>query len=58
MRRRQLFQPNQPQDRGLCDPENLTGFTDEHFAASLPFSLTVDRNLMTVANGESLRSAR
>src|SRR5208283_2939717 len=50
LRRRQLFQPNQPQDRGLCDPENLTGFADEHFAASLPFSLTVDRNLMMVAH--------
>jgi hypothetical protein len=51
LRRRQLFQPNQPQDRGLCDPENLTGFADEHFAASLPFSLTVDLNLMIVAHG-------
>jgi len=50
LRRRQLFRPNQPQDRGLCDPENLTRFTHEHFAASLPFSLTVDRNPVMVAH--------
>ena len=49
LRRRQLFQSNQPQDSGRRDAENDGGFTDRHLAARLPFSRTVDRNRMVAA---------
>src|SRR5260370_42327853 len=49
--RRHLFQPNKTQDGGRCDAENIGRFTDRYFVAGLPFSLTVDRNRMVVAQG-------
>ena len=55
LRRRQLFQPNQPQDSGGCDAENIARFTNGHFAAGLPFSFTVDRNRMAVAQRADTR---
>src|SRR6266478_370751 len=36
---------------GRCDAENIGRFTDRYFVAGLPFSLTVDRNRMVVAQG-------
>src|SRR5665213_1324639 len=57
MRRWQLFQPNQPQYSGWRDAEGGGAFTDRHLAAGLPLSLTVDRNLMVVAQrADTLRS--
>ena len=57
LRRRQLFQPNQPQNSGRCDAECGGAFTDGHLAAGLPLSLTVDRNRMVVAQrADTLRS--
>src|ERR1035441_9023619 len=49
LRRRQLFQPNQPENSGRCDAECGGTFTDGHLVAGLPLSLTVDRNRMVVA---------
>ena len=49
LRRRQLFQLNQPQNSSRCDAECGGAFTDGHLAAGLPLSLTVDRNRMVVA---------
>ena len=49
LRCRQLFQPNQPQDTGRRDAEGGRTFTDRHFAAGLPLSLTIDGNLVVVA---------
>src|SRR5664279_3138746 len=49
LRRRQLFQPNQSQNSGRCDAECGGTFTDGHFVAGLPLSLTVDRNRVVVA---------
>jgi len=46
-----LFQPNQPQDSGRCDAENIAHFADRHFVAGLPLSFTVDRNRMMAAQG-------
>src|ERR1017187_8369565 len=43
LRRRQLFQPNQPQNSGRCDAECGGTFTDGHLVAGLPLSLTVDQ---------------
>jgi hypothetical protein len=57
LRRRQLFQPNQPQDSGRHDAEGCGAFTDGHLVACLSLSLTVDRNRMVVAKGaDPLRS--
>src|SRR5260370_40528591 len=57
LRRRQLFQPNQPQNSSRCDAECGGAFTDGHLAAGLPLSLTVDRNRMVIAQGaDTLRS--
>ena len=57
LRRRQLFQPNQPQNSGRCDAECGGAFTDGHLVAGLPLSLTVDRNRMVVAQrADTLRS--
>src|SRR5664279_5739119 len=49
LRRRQLFQPNQPQNSGRGDAECGGTFTDGHLVAGLPLSLTIDRNRMVVA---------
>jgi hypothetical protein len=49
LRRRQLFQPNQPQNSSRRDAKDGGAFTDGHFVAGLPFSLTVDRNRMVAA---------
>src|SRR5664279_2863555 len=57
LRRRQLFQPNQPQNSSRCDAECGGAFTDGHLAAGLPLSLTVDRNRMVIAQrADALRS--
>src|ERR1017187_820840 len=57
LRRRQLFQPNQPQNSGRCDAECGGTFTDGHLVAGLPLSLTVDQNRMVVAQrADTLRS--
>ena len=57
LRRRQLFQPNQPQDSGRCDAECGGTFTDGHLVAGLPLSLTVDRNRMVITQrADALRS--
>ena len=57
LRRRQLFQPNQPQNSSRRDVECGGAFTDGHLAAGLPLSLTVDRNRMVIAQGaDMLRS--
>src|SRR5713226_7489622 len=57
LRRRQLFQPNQPQNSGRRDAEGGGAFTDGHLAAGLPFALMVDRNRMVVAQrADTLRS--
>src|SRR5437660_61633 len=50
LRRRQLFQPNQPQNSGRRDAEGRGAFTDGYLAAGLPFALMVERNRMVVAN--------
>ena len=49
LRCRQLFQPNQSEDSGWRDPESGGNLTYGHFAAGLPFSVTVDWNRMVVA---------
>ena len=49
LRRRQLLQPNQPQNTGRRDAEGAGGITDRHLAAGLSLSLTVNRNRMVVA---------
>ncbi len=49
LRRRQLLQPNQPQNTGRRDAEGGGGITDRHLAAGLPLSLTVNRNRVVVA---------
>ena len=49
LRRRQLFQPNQPQNSGRRDAEDDGDFTHGHFVARGPLSLTVDWNSMVVA---------
>src|SRR5579863_1885237 len=57
LRRRQLFQPNQPQNSGRCDTECGGTFTDGHLVAGLPLSLTVDRNRMVITQrADALRS--
>src|SRR5664279_2549073 len=57
LRRRQLFQPNQPQNSSRCDAECGGTFTDGHLVAGLPLSLTVDQNRMVVAQrADTLRS--
>src|ERR1035438_3487630 len=57
LRRRQLFQPNQPQYSGRCDAECGGTFTDRHLAPGLPLSLTVDRNRMVITQrADALRS--
>src|SRR5664279_2325249 len=57
LRRRQLFQPNQPQYSGRCDAECGRTFTDGHLVAGLPLALTVDRNAMVITQrADALRS--
>src|ERR1700724_1754309 len=57
LRRRQLLQPNQPQNTGRRDAEGGGGITDRHLAAGLSLSLKVNRNRMVVAQrADALRS--
>src|ERR1019366_8271373 len=57
LRRRQLFQPNQPQNTGRRDAESGGSLTDGHFAAGLPLALAVNRYRMVVAQrADTLRS--
>jgi len=46
----QLIQLNQAEDGRRGDSEDIGDFTDRHFATSLSFSLTIDRNAMMVAH--------